>query len=117
MNRKDLSKKLKQARIEAGIKQEEIAEYMNLPISGICIIEKGERRVEVTELLKFAEFYNKPVEWFFYDNEEEVNSRRWYDKDEKLSEAVRLLQKAPKKYQHSCACAIIGFLKNSGLVK
>ena len=116
MNRKDLSKKLKIARIESGLKQEEIAELMNLPISGISVIEKGTRKVEVIELMKFARYYNKPVEWFFYDTEQ-TDGRRWYDKDEKLSEAIRLLQKAPLKYQKSCACAIIGFLKESGLVK
>ena len=116
MNKKELSKKLKKARIEAGLKQEEIAELMNLPISGISIIEKGARKVEVTELMKFAQYYNKPIEWFFYDGIQN-DSRRWYDKDTKLSEAINLLQKAPIKYQRSCACAIIGFLKESGLIK
>ena len=116
MNRKELSKKLRIARIESGLKQEEIAELMNLPISGISVIEKGTRKVDVIELLKFAEYYKKPVEWFFYDDNQ-TNYRRWYDKDAKLSEAINLLQKAPIKYQKSCACAIIGFLKESGLVK
>lgn len=116
MNRKDLSKKLKIARIESGLKQEEIAELMNLPISGISVIEKGTRKVDVIELIKFAQYYNKPVEWFFY-SDEHTDSRRWYDKDAKLSEAINLLQKAPIKYQKSCACAIIGFLKESGLIK
>ena len=103
MNRKELSKKLRLARIESGLKQEEIAELMNLPISGISVIEKGSRKVDVIELLKFAQYYNKPVEWFLYDKQD-TNSRRWYDK-------------ARIKYQKSCACAIIGFLKESGLVK
>ncbi len=116
MNRKELSKKLKKARIESGLKQEEIAELMNLPISGISVIEKGNRKVDVLELIKFAEFYSKPVEWFFRDDTQ-TNYRRWYDKDDKLAEAFELLQKAPVKYQKSCACAIIGFLKESGLVK
>ncbi len=116
MNRKELSKKLRLARIESGLKQEEIAELMNLPISGISVIEKGSRKVDVIELLKFAQYYNKPVEWFLYDKKD-TNNRRWYDKDQKLAEAITLLQKAPIKYQKSCACAIIGFLKESGLVK
>lgn len=116
MNRKELSKKLKKARIESGLKQEEIAELMNLPISGISVIEKGTRKVDVLELIKFAEFYSKPIEWFFRDDSQ-TNARRWYDKDEKLAEALYLLQKAPIKYQKSCACAIIGFLKESGLIK
>ncbi len=116
MNRLDLSKKLKIARIESGLKQEEIAELMHLPISAISVIEKGTRKVEVIELVKFAEYYSKPIEWFFHDEEHE-NYRRWYDKDKKLAEALKLLKKAPVKYQKSCACAIIGFLKESGLIK
>ena len=116
MNGKEVSKKLKKARIESGLKQEEIAELMNLPISGIPVIEKGNRKVDVLELIKFAEFYSKPIEWFFRE-ETQTNYRRWYDKDDKLAEAFYLLQKAPVKYQKSCACAIIGFLKESGLVK
>ena len=73
MNRKDLSKKLKLARIESGLKQEEIAELMNLPISGISVIEKGTRKVDVLELIKFAEFYSKPIEWFFRED----NQTNW----------------------------------------
>lgn len=116
MNRKELSKKLKKARLEAGLKQEDVASMMDLPISCISVIEKGTRKVEVIELIKLAQFYNKPIEWFL--NEDRfVNARRWYDKDPKLSEAIELLQKAPIKYQKSCACAIIGFLKDSGLIK
>lgn len=116
MNRKELSKKLKRARIESGLKQEQIAQLMNLPVSGISVIENGTRKVDVIELIKFAEFYSKPVEWFFRD-ESNTNYRRWYDKDAKLAEAFDLLQKAPVKYRKSCACAIIGFLKESGLIK
>ena len=62
MNRKELSKKLKRARIESGLKQEQIAQLMNLPVSGISVIEKGTRKVDVIELIKFAEFYSNPVE-------------------------------------------------------
>lgn len=116
MNKIELSKKLKLARIESGLKQEEIAELMSLPISAISVIEKGTRKVDVIELLKFAEFYSKPVEWFLHEKIT-TNYRRWYDKDKKLSEALELLHKAPLKYQKGCACAIIGFLKESGLTK
>lgn len=116
MDRNELSNKLRYARIEAGLKQEDIARLMNLPISAISVIESGTRKVDVIELVKFAEYYSKPVEWFFY-NEIPVDHRRWYDKDNKLSEAIELVRKAPLRYQKSCAHAIIGFLKDSGLIK
>lgn len=116
MDRNELSHKLKQARIEAGLKQEEVATLMKLPISAISVIENGKRNVDVIELVKFADYYSKPVEWFFYSEVPE-DQRRWYDKDKKLAEAVELLRKAPLRYQKSCAHAIIGFLKDSGLMK
>ena len=116
MDKRKLSTKLKNARIEAGLKQEDIAKLMNLPISAISVIENGKRGVDVIELMKFAEFYHKPVDWFF-NSEQSHNQRRWYDKDASLREAVELLRIAPARYQKSCACAIIGFLKDSGLVK
>ena len=102
MNKLDLSKKLKIARIEAGLKQAEIGELMNLPISAISVIEKGIRKVDVIELTKFAKYYSKPIEWFLY-GDKPGNNRRWYDKDKEISEALSLLQKAPVKYQKSCA--------------
>ena len=116
MDKKTLSSKLKQARIEAGLKQEEIAKFMKLPISAISVIENGSRKVDVIELTKFAQYYFKPVDWFFNDGKSQYN-RRWYDHEKTLSEAMELFRKAPNKYQKSCAYAIIGFLKNGGLVK
>lgn len=116
MDRKELSSKLKNARIEAGLKQEDIARLMNLPISAISVIENGKRNVDVIELVEFAKYYSKPVEWFF-SNEQNSDFRRWYDKDVKLSEAIELVRSAPLRYQKSIAYAIIGFLKDSGLIK
>lgn len=110
MDRKKFCQKLKKARIEAGLKQEEVAKYMNLPISAISVIESGARKVDVFELMKLAEFYNKPVEWFFHDHNN-TQKRRWYDLDPILSESIELLRQAPLKLQKSAAYGIIGFLK------
>lgn len=116
MDRQELSSKLRNARIEAGLKQEDIARLMNLPISAISVIENGKRNVDVLELVEFAKHYSKPVEWFF-TNEQNSEYRRWYDRDVNLSEAIELVRTAPLRYQKSCAYAIIGFLKESGLIK
>lgn len=113
MDRKKFCQKLKRARIEAGLKQEDVAKHMNLPISAISVMESGARKVDVFELLKLAEFYNKPVEWFFHDHNS-LQRRRWYDLDPILSESVELLRQAPTKLQKSAAYGIIGFLKQGG---
>lgn len=115
MNRELFCEKLKRARLEAGFKQEDVAKHMNLPISAISVMESGARKVDVFELLKLSDFYNKPIEWFFHDHKDFLR-RRWYDLDPILSESVELLRQAPTKLQKSAAYGIIGFLKQNEII-
>lgn len=110
LDRKKFCQKLKRARIEAGLKQEDVANHMNLPISAISVMESGSRKVDVFELMKLSELYNKPIEWFFHEHNSTMK-RRWYDLDPVLSESIELLRQAPTKMQKSAAFGIIGFLK------
>ncbi|MDD3149839.1 MAG: helix-turn-helix transcriptional regulator [Candidatus Gastranaerophilales bacterium] len=112
MDRKKFCYKLKKARLEAGLKQEEVAMFMKLPISAISVMEAGTRKIDVFELIKLSGLYNKPIEWFFHEHNNTLR-RRWYDLDPVLSESVELLRQAPAKMQRSAAFGIIGFL-NSG---
>ena len=111
MDRKKFCQKLKKARIEAGLKQEDVAKHMNLPISATSVMESGIRKVDVFELIKLSEVYNKPVEWFFHEHND-TQKRRWYDLDPILSESIELMRQAPGKLQKSAAYGIIGFLKH-----
>lgn len=115
MDKKTFYEKLKTARIEAGYKQEHVAKHLNLPISAISVMESGSRKIDVFELKKLADFYNKPIEWFFHEHKS-FYKRRWYDLDPILSEAIELLRQAPSKLQRSAAYGIIGFLKQGGFV-
>jgi len=56
--------KLKKARKEAGLTQKEVAEILGKPQSFISKCESGERRVDITELKKFAEIYKKSLYFF-----------------------------------------------------
>ena len=56
--------KLKQARLDAGLSQVEVAEKLDKPQSYVSKCESGERRVDVVELQDFAEIYKKPIEFF-----------------------------------------------------
>ncbi len=56
--------KLKQARKEAGLKQEEVAARLGKPQSYVSKVERAERRIDPPELARFAEVYGKPVDWF-----------------------------------------------------
>ncbi len=61
---KSVVEKLKKARIEAGLKQEEVAEKLEKPQSYISKIERGERRIDVAELKELADIYKKPLDYF-----------------------------------------------------
>jgi transcriptional regulator with XRE-family HTH domain len=61
---KDIIERLKKARIEAGLAQQEVADKLGKPQSYISKIESGERRLDVAEMKKFAAIYKKPVNYF-----------------------------------------------------
>ncbi|MDP3764852.1 MAG: helix-turn-helix transcriptional regulator [bacterium] len=57
-------KRLKEARIESGLKQEEVAERLGKPQSYVSKIERGERRVDIAEIKFFAKLYQKSIDFF-----------------------------------------------------
>ena len=61
---KDIIERLKTARVEAGMAQQDIADKLGKPQSYISKIESGERRLDVGEMKKFADIYKKPLDYF-----------------------------------------------------
>ncbi len=61
---KEIIERLKTARIEAGLSQQEVADKLGKPQSYISKIESGERRLDVAEMKKFSAIYKKPVDHF-----------------------------------------------------
>jgi len=61
---KEIINKLKQARVDAGLSQQAVADKLNKPQSYIAKIESGERRLDVAELKKLAGIYKKPSSCF-----------------------------------------------------
>jgi len=57
-------KRLKEARLEIGFSQQDIADKLGKPQSFISKIESGERRLDVAEIKKFASIYKKNVSFF-----------------------------------------------------
>jgi transcriptional regulator with XRE-family HTH domain len=56
--------RLRQARVEAGLTQVEVANRLKRPQSFVSKIESGERRVDAVELSELARVYRKPLDFF-----------------------------------------------------
>ncbi len=60
----NLVKKLRQARLEAGLTQIEAGKRLKKPQAYISKIERGERGVDAVELGEFAKVYGKDINYF-----------------------------------------------------
>lgn len=56
--------RLKEARIEAGLGQVEVAEKLGKTQSYVSKIESGQRRFDVLQLKEFAKLYKKDISYF-----------------------------------------------------
>lgn len=60
----EIIERLRQARIESGLAQHEVAKKLGKPQSYISKIESGERRLDVAEIKKFSIIYKKGISYF-----------------------------------------------------
>ncbi len=63
-NYKNVLEKLKKARLNTNLKQEDVALKLNKPQSYISKVERGERRIDITELNELAKIYKKEINFF-----------------------------------------------------
>ena len=61
-------KRLRAARKEAGLTQEEVAQQLKVHQSFVSKSESGERRVDVVELSDFAKLYQKELDYFVFND-------------------------------------------------
>jgi transcriptional regulator with XRE-family HTH domain len=62
--------RLKQVREQAGLKQKEMAEFLELGKPGYNRIETGKVEITVKHLLKIAERFNTSLDWLLLGKEE-----------------------------------------------
>ncbi|PIP27752.1 MAG: hypothetical protein COX30_00300 [Candidatus Moranbacteria bacterium CG23_combo_of_CG06-09_8_20_14_all_39_10] len=56
--------RLRKARLEAGLKQIDVAKKVKRPQSYISRIESGEYRLDILEVKRLAKIYGKSIEYF-----------------------------------------------------
>ncbi|MGK2849098.1 MAG: helix-turn-helix domain-containing protein [Minisyncoccota bacterium] len=56
--------KLRKARLEAGLRQIDVAKKIKRPQSYISRVESGEYRLDILEVKRFAKIYGKSVDYF-----------------------------------------------------
>lgn len=56
--------RLRQARDEAGLSQQQVADALDREQTWVSKCEIGERRVDFVELEELAAIYGKPLDWF-----------------------------------------------------
>ena len=59
-----LVNKIKQARLDSGLTQKQVAEKIKRPQSYISKVEAGEQRIDVIELKQLAKLYKKDIRLF-----------------------------------------------------
>jgi len=111
MNRVQLSKRFKKARLEAGLKQKDLAKCLGIPVSAVSLLESGKRGVDVLELLLIADLFQKQPEWFYFEDIPE-DRRRWSDRDSVIYDAMNMFKTAPGNVQKAMASAMIAFFKS-----
>ena len=61
----DIGKKLKQLRLDRGISQEKLAEFVNMSREHISCIERGKNMPTVETLYNFSKFFEIDIKDFF----------------------------------------------------
>jgi len=59
---------VRKARINSGLKQNDLAKYLYISQAAISEIENGKREVSSRELLSLSHFLEKPLYYFFHES-------------------------------------------------
>ncbi|MBD2303963.1 ImmA/IrrE family metallo-endopeptidase [Chroococcidiopsis sp. FACHB-1243] len=80
MNYAELGRRIRQAREEAALPQDVVAQHLGLPRSAISLIESGKRKLDSLELRNFSHLVGKSID-FFLEEEIPVDTRILEDDD------------------------------------
>lgn len=100
LDREKIAARLKDARVLAGLSQEQAAKQLSLQRPAISEIEAGKRKVSAEEIIQFADLYRVSKSWLLLedDSEElkfaarELNKLKLEDR-QKLLDLLKILPK------------------------
>jgi transcriptional regulator with XRE-family HTH domain len=82
-------KRVKDARIEKGLTQKDLAEHLGRTAASISDLERGKVQVTASDLYKISHFLRKPIEYFFGEN----------FGGEEIQDLVSILRSQPDEYR------------------
>jgi PAS domain S-box-containing protein len=99
-NRKELGKKIKQARIQAHLTQAQLGKMVGRTGAAIAYKENGNRAVTTDILFEIAEATDKPISFFFQDEKANIEDQGQLLKIGNQIEQIKLmLENTGKKYK------------------
>ena len=60
-----LIRRVREARLDAGMTRDAVAKALGRPVSFVSKCELGERRMDPIDLKRFADLFEKPLEYFY----------------------------------------------------
>ena len=87
-DREKIAERLKEARTQAGLSQENAAKMLELQRPAISEIESGKRKVSAEEIIQFAKLYRVNASWLLLKDDEQK-----IELDDQLKIAARELSK------------------------
>ena len=63
--RNDIGKKVKFLRLEKGLSQEKLAEYVNMSREHISCIERGKNLTSIKTLYNLSQYFEVDIKYFF----------------------------------------------------
>lgn len=69
LNYKKIGERLRKLRKYIGLTQEQVADILNLGRDAILRIEKGERKIDLQELMNFSKLYNVTIDEITMDEQ------------------------------------------------
>ena len=91
-DKEKIAHRLKQARNQSGLSQEQAATLIKLPRPAISEIESGRRKVTVEEVIQFADIYRVDTSWLLLRDDMEDDSLQAAQKKLAARELSKLSQ-------------------------